>query len=195
MNALPGTSTEMTPIPLPERQNSFETELVRSLKIGQASAIAKLYKLYAPALLGIICEVIKNEDVAQDVLQESFLKIWRSIGQYDAAKGRLFTWMARLAKNTAIDQLRSRGELNSAKNENLQNLIIEIDQTHQILYNPEIIDIKALLSFLTPIQVKILNLVYFEGYTHIEAAEELELPIGTVKTRIRTAILTLRTFF
>jgi len=195
MIALPSTSNEIVPISLQERQNNFETELVLSLKIGHASAIAKLYELYAPALLGIINKVIKNEDVAQDVLQESFLKIWRSIGQYDATKGRLFTWMARLSKNTAIDQLRSRGELNSARNENLQNLIIEIDQTHQILYNPEIIDVRDLLSNLTPVQIKILNLVYFEGYTHIEAAEELALPIGTVKTRIRTAILTLRSFF
>ena len=195
MIALPSTSNEIVPISIQERQNNFETELVLSLKIGHASAIAKLYELYAPALLGIINKVIKNEDVAQDVLQESFLKIWRSIGQYDATKGRLFTWMARLSKNTAIDQLRSRGELNSARNENLQNLIIEIDQTHQILYNPEIIDVRDLLSNLTPVQIKILNLVYFEGYTHIEAAEELALPIGTVKTRIRTAILTLRSFF
>lgn len=182
-------------VPNQDRRSKFERDLVLALKAGEPASIEKLYKMYAPSLLGIISSVIKNDDIAEDVLQESFLKIWRSIGQYDPDKGRLFTWMARLSKNTAIDLLRSRGELNSARNEDVEGLIVEIDQLHYTNYNPDTLDLKKLLSLLTPIQMRILNLIYFEGYTQLEVAEELSIPVGTVKTRVRSAILMLRSFF
>ncbi|RZM24027.1 MAG: sigma-70 family RNA polymerase sigma factor [Pedobacter sp.] len=172
-----------------------EHDLVEGLKAGKKEAIERLYKMYSSSLLGIISRVIKFDEIAEDVLQETFLKVWKSIGQYDVSKGRLFTWMAKLAKNTAIDQLRSRGQLNSARNENFEDLSYELDLKHQSSYNPETIGIKRLLKELTPGQKQIIDLIYFEGYTHMEAAEELNIPIGTVKTRIRLSMLTLRKFF
>lgn len=172
-----------------------EQELVDGLKAGQKEAIDRLYKMYSSSLMGIISRIIKFDEIAEDVLQETFLKIWKSIGQYDVSKGRLFTWMSKLARNTAIDQLRSRGQLNSNRNENFEDLVFELDTKHQCLYNPEVIGLKKLLSALTPAQRQIIDLIYFNGYTHLEAAEELNIPIGTVKTRVRLSIITLRKFF
>lgn len=172
-----------------------EHELVNGLMAGQTSSLEKLYRCYSASLLGIISKIVKQDDVAEDVLQETFLKIWTSIAQYDANKGRLFTWMSRLAKNKAIDHLRSRGEINSQRNEDIDHLYLEINQLHQIQYNPEHIGLKQLMNVLSPAQLLVLDMVYFQGYTQSEAAEELNIPVGTVKTRIRIAIKTLRAFF
>lgn len=172
-----------------------ETELVAALVAGNTKALEKLYKSYSAALLGIITKTVKQEDAAEDILQETFLKIWNSIGQYDSSRGRLFTWMARLAKNKAIDHLRSRREINHLKNDDLAEFTIEVNQLYQIQYNPEFIGLKQLLMALTPEQTKILDLIYFQGYTQVEVAEMLHIPVGTIKTRIRAAIKTMRSFF
>jgi len=172
-----------------------ENELVSALVAGHTKALEKLYHSYSASLLGVISKIVKQDNVAEDVLQETFLKIWTSIGQYDSTKGRLFTWMARLAKNKAIDHLRSRGEINSQRNEDIDYLSIEVNQLHQIQYNPEHIGLKQLINVLSPSQMLVLEMVYFQGYTQTEAAQVLNIPVGTVKTRIRTAIKTLRTFF
>lgn len=172
-----------------------EADLVAGLVAGNTKALEKLYKSYSAALLGIISKTIKQEDAAEDILQETFLKIWNSIGQYDSNRGRLFTWMARLAKNKAIDHLRSRGEINSLKNDDLADFTVEVNQLHQIQYNPEFIGLKQLLRALSPEQTKILDLIYFQGYTQVEVSEMLNIPVGTIKTRIRTAIKTMRSFF
>ena len=172
-----------------------EQELVDGLKSGQKEAIERLYKMYSASLKGIISRVVKFDEIAEDVLQETFVKIWKSIGHYDMSKGRLFTWMSKLARNTAIDQLRSRGQLNSNRNDNFEDLIVELDSKHQCLYNPDVIGLKKLLNVLTPSQRQIVDLIYFNGYTHLEVAEELNIPIGTVKTKLRLSIITLRKFF
>jgi len=178
-----------------ESVTSRENELVNDLVAGETKALEQLYASYSASLLGIISKIVKQDDVAEDVLQETFLKIWTSISQYDATKGRLFTWMARLAKNKAIDHLRSRGEVNSQRNEDIDLLSIEINQLYHTQYNPEHIGLKQLMKMLTPPQMLILEMVYFQGYTQSEAAEVLNIPVGTVKTRIRIAIKTLRAFF
>lgn len=172
-----------------------EADLVAALVAGNTKALEKLYKSYSAALYGIISKTVKQEDAAEDILQETFLKIWNSIGQYDSTRGRLFTWMARLAKNKAIDHLRSRGEINSLKNDDLADFTVEVNQLHQIQYNPEFIGIKQLLTALSPEQTKILDLIYFQGYTQVEVSEMLNIPVGTIKTRIRAAIKTMRSFF
>jgi RNA polymerase sigma factor (sigma-70 family) len=172
-----------------------ETVIVAALVAGDTRALEKLYAAYSAALLGIISRIIKQEDLAEDILQETFLKIWKSINQYDPSKGRLFTWMARLAKNKAIDHLRSRGEMNSLRNDDLAEFIVEVNELHQIRYNPEFIGIRQLINTLTPEQTIILDLVYFQGYTQVEVADMLGIPVGTVKTRIRAAIKAMRSFF
>ena len=87
--------------------SSLEKEIVSLLEHGDKKAIAILYENYSDALYGVIKKIIKDDDTAQDVLQESFVKIWRYSKKYDASKAKLFTWLYRIAYNTAIDKVRS----------------------------------------------------------------------------------------
>ena len=175
--------------------NNAERNLIDSIKSGDQKTISTLYTMYSPALMGIISRIIKFDEIAEDVLQETFVKIWKSIDQYQESKGRLFTWMARLAKNTAIDHLRGRGYINSQKNSDLDEVFVEVDKNNQMVYNPETIGIKKLTMNLCASQKAILDLIYFQGYSQSEVAEELNTPLGTVKTRLRMAITTLRKYF
>ncbi len=176
-------------------ENNTEREMVNALKTGKQESITRIYNLYAPALMGIIFRIVKHRELAEDALQETFVKIWKSANQYQETKGRLFTWMARLAKNTAIDLLKSKGQVRSAKNSDIDEMHMEVDSKNHHKYNTETIGIKQLTEELTVTQTLILNMVYFQGYSHAEVAQELNMPLGSVKTKIRMSILALRKFF
>jgi RNA polymerase sigma factor (sigma-70 family) len=172
-----------------------EKRLVNSLKLRDQQALSTLYVMYSSSLKGIIIRIVIHEETAEDLLQETFFKIWNSIDKYDSSKGRLFTWMSRLAKNLAIDQLRRKSHINSAKHIDIAEKIQDIDNNLNYKINTEVIGIRSLTTKMSPLQRLLLNMVYFEGYTHNEIAEELELPLGTVKSKIRFALLELRKMF
>lgn len=158
-------------------------------------AVEALYDMYSASLFGVISRIITEEAAAEDVLQETFVKIWHSFSGYSAEKGRLFTWMVNIARNLAIDKVRSKDFRNQNKNQELENNVTFIDEQRNTVYNPELLGIKELVNTLKPEQKSILDLVYFKGYTHVEAAEELGVPLGTIKTRLRMAIQLLRKHF
>lgn len=172
-----------------------EEELVNALKRQDTIAIKALYDMYSGALMGVISRVIQQSEVAEDLLQETFLKIWNSAGSYDSSKGRLFTWMMNVARNLSIDKLRSKDFKNSIKNQDIENNVNFIDEQKKVYFNPDVLGLKDMVTNLKPEFKNVLDMVYFKGYTHVEAAEELNLPLGTVKTRIRMAILELRKKF
>ncbi len=172
-----------------------EEELVKALKKQDTIAIKALYDMYAGALLGVISRIIPQTEIAEDVLQETFVKLWNAAGSYDASKGRLFTWMMNVARNLAIDKLRSKDFKNSTKNQELENNVDFIDQQKKVSFNADVLGLKDMVTNLKPEFKTVLDMVYFKGYTHVEAAEELNLPLGTVKTRVRMAILELRKKF
>lgn len=172
-----------------------EEELVHSLRNREKIAIEALYDMYSGSLLGVITRIVIDEAVAEDVLQETFIKIWNSFQSYSTEKGRLFTWMVNIARNMAIDKIRSKDFKNQNKNQELENNVTFIDEQVNTVYKPELMGIKDLVEKLKPEQKAILDLVYFKGYTHVEVAEELDVPLGTVKTRLRMAIIQLRKYF
>jgi RNA polymerase sigma factor (sigma-70 family) len=172
-----------------------EEELVFSLRNREKIAIEALYDMYSASLYGVISRIITDTAAAEDVLQETFVKIWHSFSSYSTEKGRLFTWMVNIARNLAIDKLRSKDFKNQNKNQELENNVTFIDEQRNTVYNPEVLGIKDLVQALKPDQKSILELVYFKGYTHVEAADELGIPLGTIKTRLRMAILELRKHF
>lgn len=151
--------------------------------------------MYSASLYGVISRIVIDTATAEDVLQDTFIKIWNSFASYSADKGRLFTWMVNIARNLAIDKIRSKDFKNQNKNQELENNVTSIDEQRNTVYKPELMGIKDLLETLKPEQKSILDLVYFKGYTHVEAADELGVPLGTIKTRLRTAIGQLRKFF
>jgi RNA polymerase sigma-70 factor (ECF subfamily) len=172
-----------------------EEELVLALKNREKIAVEALYDMYSSSLYGVISRIIIDTATAEDVLQETFVKIWHSFGSYSTEKGRLFTWMVNIARNLAIDKIRSKDYKNQNKNQELENNVTFIDEQRNTVYKPELMGIKELVQTLKPDQKTILELVYFKGYTHVEAADELGIPLGTIKTRLRMAIQQLRKHF
>lgn len=172
-----------------------EEELVLALQRQETIAIKTLYDNYAAALLGVISRIVTNTEIAEDVLQESFVKIWNSATNYDSSKGRLFTWMMNISRNLAIDKLRSKDFKNASKNQDIENNVDFIDEQKKVTFNADTLGLKELVTQLKPEFKEVLDLIYFKGFTHVEAADELGLPLGTVKTRVRMAILSLRKNF
>ena len=166
-----------------------EGELVAQLRQQDEQSFGYLYDNYAGALFGIICQIVPDKETASDVLQEVFVNIWRKIGSYDATKGRLFTWMLNVARNAAIDKIRSKGYQDS-----LRNLSLPQDVPgRQVAPHNDDYGLRKLVSRLKNEQKVLVELSYFQGYTHEEIAKTMNIPLGTVKTRIRSALIQLRT--
>jgi RNA polymerase sigma factor (sigma-70 family) len=170
-----------------------DIRIVELLRKDDKSAISLLYDHYSDALFGVILRIVQQEALAEEILQDTFLKIWKYRDSYDENKGRFFTWMLNIARNTAIDQTRLKSF--SQKNQDIDNVVSIIDSREQDNFNVDAIGIRELITQLPEEHRSIIDLVYFKGYTHIEAAEALSLPLGTLKTRLRLAILQLRKTF
>lgn len=173
--------------------NIDEVELVGRLKAKDAASLGYLYDHYSAALYGIISRIIKNEDVAEEVLQDVFLKIWDKIDQYDATKGRLFTWMLNLARNQAIDKTRSKEISKDKKTTDINSFVSTVeggDISHQSV---DFIGLMDVLKELSDDHRFVVTHLYLKGYTQSELAEEFNIPLGTVKTRARMAMIELRT--
>lgn len=169
-----------------------EHELVVLLNEQSNDAFNYVYDHYSGALFTIINQIVPDKDTAADVLQEVFVNIWKKINTYDSAKGRLFTWMLNIARNAAIDKIRSKGYRDNQRN---QAIIESEDGGMEMSSNPVVNDVglKKVLTTLNEEYRKLIDLSYFQGFTHEEIAKMLGIPLGTVKTRIRTAISQLRT--
>jgi RNA polymerase sigma factor (sigma-70 family) len=176
-------------------QHFSEEQLVQLLRNRDEAGFNELYDKYSSVLLGVIYRMINDRELAEEILQEVFVKIWKSIEFYSEDKGRLYTWMVNITKNLTIDKTRSKSFKNTQKNQSIDNFVTEIEHQRVGSYNPETIGIKDLVSRLKSDHKEVLDLVYFKGYTHQEASEHLEIPLGTVKTKIRMAIKELRKYF
>lgn len=164
-----------------------EEELIARLRVPEDAAVTQLYDMYSAALYGVILRIVKDTEIAEDVLQECFVKIWSSFAAYDAGKGRLFTWLVNIARNLAIDKIRSRQYRVGSKTQGLDKSQVQY-QAQESGFRPEHIGLKELTEKLNPDQKKIIDMMYFDGFTQTEVAEQLEIPLGTVKTRARAAI-------
>lgn len=154
-----------------------------------------MYGNYSASFYGVILKIVKSEDIAEEVLQDAFLKIWDKISSYDAKKGRLFTWMINVTRNLAIDKVRSKAFINQNKTNDIANNVSIEDKGYSEKNNPEFIGVKDMLDVLNPDQKNLLDLMYFQGYSQTEIAKEFGIPLGTVKTKVRSAIMKLRTLF
>lgn len=169
-----------------------EPELIKQLREGKESAYGYLYDHYGNALYSIIVHIVLSKEVAEDVLQETFIKIYHHINQYDPSKGKLYTWMLHIACNKAIDTLRSKS---FRKAKQIQSLDDDVNVNVVDPYCVSEIDhigLDKVLSKLSEDHRKIIDLAYFKGFTQEEIARELALPLGTVKTKARNALIQLR---
>lgn len=165
-----------------------ENDLVALLRQKDNHAFSYLYEHYSGALYGVIRQIVTDTELANDVLQETFVNIWRRMDSYDPDKGRLFTWMLNIARNAAIDKIRSKGFQQSLKQIPLDGDLIQPG------IRPGIDDygLKKQIHKLKDEQRLLIDLSYFQGYTHEQIAQALHIPLGTVKTRIRSALTQLR---
>jgi len=167
-----------------------EAELVDLLQRKERQGYSYLYANYSGALFGIINQIVPDHETSSDVLQEVFVNIWKKIALYDPAKGRLFTWMLNIARNAAIDKVRSKGYKSEQKNQALPDDVHSLQAS--VKPNMDNIGLRKIVHQLKEEHRQLVELSYFQGYTHDEIAKALDIPLGTVKTRIRAALIQLK---
>lgn len=145
--------------------------------------------MYADSLFGIIVRIVNNKGLAEEILQQTMLKVWNKIDTYDGEKSSFFTWICVIARNTALDKKRLKSFEHRQKTDSLDATVYDIESE---MINSSGIDVEKLTSALDPKYKLVLDKLYLEGYSQRDLADELDMPLGTIKTRIRTAINILR---
>lgn len=156
--------------------------------------MVELYDAYSAALFGVVFRIVRVQTIAEDILQETFMRVWVKRDTFEGSKGSLFTWMLNIARNMAIDHIRSASVRTTEIHEDLSTVRMEQGTDDQPVFE-ETVDLASLVEQLPHEQQEIIELVYFKGFTHQEISEERGIPLGTVKSRLRLAMNTLRTFY
>ena len=169
-----------------------EKELINQLQAKNEKSFRHMYEMYSENLLGVIYTILKDEELSEEVLQDVFIKIWNNIDSYSEKKGRFFTWILNIARNAAIDKTRSKAFKNIKQNQNVDYFVNILEEKSNFSSEIDAIGIKKYIKALEPICKKIIDLLFFKGFTQKEASEELDMPIGTIKTRNRICINKLR---
>ncbi|MBT8394760.1 MAG: sigma-70 family RNA polymerase sigma factor [Flavobacteriaceae bacterium] len=170
-------------------RTQLEKDIIQLLKNGDKKALSLLYDNYSDSLFGVALKITKDEALAKDALQESFIKIWKNSHKYDPKKAKLFTWLYRITRNTAIDKLRS------FNNRNSKEVQIEHSNVYNVTtssLNQDVIDLKQHVDKLEQKYKTVLNALFFEGMTQQEASDELDIPLGTIKSRLKIALRELK---
>ncbi len=168
----------------------MEEEIIKKLKSRDQSGLQSLYKNYGDVLYGNILRVTNNDtSIAQEILQNTFLKIWKNIDKYESKKGGLFTWMNTIARNTALDKVRLVGYQQNKKTESIDASVYSLNKSY---ISASKLDVDKLLSTLEEKNKVVLDMIYLQGYSHRETAKILDLPLGTIKSRLRIGLGALR---
>jgi RNA polymerase sigma-70 factor (ECF subfamily) len=170
----------------------LEKHIVELLAEGDEKAISLLYEHYGDTLYGVAYKVVRDEALAQDVLQESFIKIWKKSDSYDASKAKLFTWLFRITRNTAIDKLRS---LSTKSDKEIQIDVSNVYKLGEDALRPELMDIQRHLGSIEPKYQVVLEALFFQGMTQQEASDELDIPLGTIKSRLKIGLRELKKIY
>ena len=166
-----------------------DLELVTAIRSGDQGAMAALYDRYSPIVYSVALRVLQETGAAEDVLQDIFMQLWRNPGAFDASRGNMGAWLAVIARHRAIDRLRRRrpeGDIGDVVVSVEPDLATEADRSRTLDR------IRRVLRTMPPPQRSALEMAYFEGLTHVEIAEKTGEPLGTVKSRIRSGLLSLR---
>ena len=170
----------------------LEKHIIELLQERNEKAISLLYEHYGDTLYGVALKVVRDEELAQDVLQESFVKIWKKSDSYDATKAKLFTWLFRITRNTAIDKLRS---LNTKSDREIQMDVSDVYNVGIESIRPEFLDVKENLEKIEFKYQVVLDALFFQGMTQQEASDELDIPLGTIKSRLKIGLRELKKIY
>ncbi len=163
--------------------------LVTCIVHRDETAFGAIYDRYSRLIYSVVLRVVKDAAIAEDILHDIFLNLWRSPQQFDAARGKLVPWLAVVARNRAIDWIRKQHpqeELSDVQ------LVADEDLAGDVERRSAIERVRAVLNALPEKQRAALELAFFQGLTHADIAAQAGVPLGTIKTRIRTALLAVR---
>lgn len=180
------------------RQFDIEQDLaaMRRMATGDGSALAELYDRHVRAAFSLAFRVLRDQGDAEEVVQDVFAQAWRQAARYDTSRGAVVAWLLMMTRSRAIDRLRARRGRPALQDDDPALLRDLSDGTLpadlQILTIEQVERVRVALADLPPVQRLAIELAFYEGLTHVEVAERLEQPLGTVKTRIRLGLLKLR---
>lgn len=171
---------------------SSDARLILSVRSGDPLAMGELYDRYSSLVYSVALRVLGDAGAAEDVLQEIFMQLWRKPGVFDSARGSLGAWLAVIARNRAIDTIRKR-----KPETDIEDVIVSVepDLAGEAERKRAAEQVRRKLAEMPELQRSALEMAYFEGLTHSEIAAKTGTPLGTIKTRIRTALTSLRTAF
>ncbi len=175
-----------------------EQELIERLRRRDPDAMSDLYDRYSRIVYSVILRVVRNAAVAEELSQETFLRAWNRSGDFDATRGKIGPWLLTIARNRAIDYLRSTAGQQQATTFELvssERVTLFVDTEERMVDQEQARRIRAAFSQLKKNQREVLELAYFEGLSQSEMAEKLGQPLGTIKTWVRTALTSLRESF
>ena len=186
-------------MPVNESESQFNAELLKRIASSDEHAFRTLYERFAPALYGMAFRIMNDAGEAEEVLQEGFTYIWRKAASFDPSRSSAFAWAVMIVRNKAIDKLRvrQRGERLREKVADQTDLAAISDEqsAHQPALRERSELVRSALKQIGTDQRQALELAFFGGLTHAQIAEHLEVPLGTVKARIRRGLLKMRDFF
>ncbi|WP_424768241.1 RNA polymerase sigma factor [Paenibacillus sp. sgz302251] len=169
-----------------------EQHLLRSISNGDAAALTRLYDRYEKTVYAFAYRFVGDAMLAEEIVQELFMRIWNHASRYDAAHGKVSTWMFAITRNIAIDQLRKRQNRTAIQtmDEAPLETLVDADGTPEEQYDKKWVGekVKDAIQQLNDDQRQVLDLIYYQGYTHQEVSENKGIPLGTVKSRIRLAM-------
>ncbi|HXK03230.1 MAG TPA: sigma-70 family RNA polymerase sigma factor [Verrucomicrobiae bacterium] len=186
--------TLLLPILMAVQAGADDSELVLRMQRRDPRAVAELYDRYGRVVYALILRVVRDTGIAEDLVQETFLRAWNRVHGFDAQKGSIGPWLLAVARNRAIDYLRSAvgRERNAVEYEETDHPALFCDMEKDILSSDKARIVKSAIQKLSPNQRQVIELAYFEGLSQSEMAERMGQPLGTVKTWVRTALKNLR---
>jgi len=167
-------------------------ELILQLKKQNEVAFSQIYDMYSENIFGIINNIVKDVEIAEEVLQDVFIKVWNKSDSYSSDKGRFFTWLLNISRNAAIDKVRSKAYKNKLKNFDFDDFSFFIKDDVDLDRQSDGYGLRKFVDRLKPMCVKLIDLLFFKGYTQKEVSETLDIPLGTVKSRNRSCLNSLR---
>jgi RNA polymerase sigma-70 factor, ECF subfamily len=174
-----------------------DEDLMPLVEVGDAEAFAVLYERHGRMAYSLAYRMMGEKQEAEDVVQEAFIKVWRSAGGYRVGRASVRTWILSIVRNSGLDHIRSRASRGRMRDkvEASAPTSEPSDAFAEAWRNTQQEQVREALNALPREQLKILEMAYFSGYTHAEIAEHLELPLGTVKGRMRLGLQKLRGYY
>lgn len=174
------------------RGSVADVGLISAIRSGDENAMAQLYDRYSPIVYSVALRVLGDTAAAEDILQEVFMQLWRNPGLFDSTRGNLGAWLAVITRNRSIDALRKR-----RPESDIADVLVSVepDLAGEAERARAMEKVRSALGKMPPVQRTALEMAYFEGLTHTEIASKTGEPLGTIKTRIRAGLQTLRKAF